>query len=59
MLRRLEHGFPGSRDVPDEAGRGIHALRALENFPLLGRPMQQGLSGACGAARVASAKEPR
>jgi aspartate ammonia-lyase len=59
MLRRLEHGFLGSRDVLDEAGHGIHALRALENFPLLGRPMQRGVSRACGAARVASAKEPR
>ena len=41
--------------MPDEAGHGIHALRALENFPLLGRPMQQGVSRAC----VAAAKEPR
>ena len=59
MLRRLEHGFLGSRDVPDEASHGIHARRALENFPLLGRPMQQSLSRACGAARVAAAREPR
>jgi aspartate ammonia-lyase len=59
MLRRLEHDFLGPRDVPDEASHGIHALRTLENVPLLGRPMRQGLSGACGAARVASAKEPR
>ena len=59
MLRRLEHGFLRSRDVPDEAGHGIHARRALENFPLLGRPMQQGVSRACGAARGAAAKEPR
>jgi aspartate ammonia-lyase len=57
-MPRLEHDLLGPRDVPDEAGHGIHALRAPE-FPLLGRPMQQGLSRACGAARVAVAKEPR
>jgi aspartate ammonia-lyase len=54
-MPRLEHDSLGARDVPDEAGHGIHALRALENFPLLGRPMQQGVSRAC----VAAAKEPR
>ena len=58
-MPRLEHDSLGPRDVPDEAGHGIHALRALENFPLPGRLMQQGLARACGAAHVAAAKEPR
>jgi hypothetical protein len=47
-MPRLERDSLGPRDVPDEAGHDIHALRALQNFPLVGRPMQQGLSRAYG-----------
>ena len=49
-MPRLEYDSRGPRDVLDEAGHGIHARRALQCFPLPGRPMQQGLSRACGAA---------
>ncbi|MFF2307959.1 aspartate ammonia-lyase [Streptomyces sp. NPDC058128] len=38
-LLREEHDLIGDRGVPAEAYYGIHTLRALENFPLTGRPV--------------------
>mgnify|MGYP003830003463 CR=1 FL=1 len=39
MSTRTEHDLLGARAVPAEAYYGIHALRAAENFPLLGQPL--------------------
>ena len=36
---RSEHDLLGDRDVPAEAYWGVHTLRALENYPITGRPI--------------------
>ena len=36
---RTEHDLLGERKVPDEAYWGVHTLRALENFPISGKPI--------------------
>lgn len=36
---RLEHDLLGGRAVPADAYWGIHTLRAVENFPISGRPV--------------------
>jgi len=36
---RLEHDLLGEREVPADAYWGIHTLRAVENFPITGRPI--------------------
>ncbi|MFO1489365.1 MAG: aspartate ammonia-lyase [Kiritimatiellia bacterium] len=36
---RTEHDLLGNRQVPAEAYWGIHTLRALENFPISGKPI--------------------
>ena len=38
---RREHDLLGERDVPDDALYGIQTLRALENFPITGRPVRE------------------
>ncbi|MCX6066418.1 MAG: aspartate ammonia-lyase [Chloroflexi bacterium] len=38
-LYRTEHDLLGERQVPDEVYYGIHTLRALENFPITGIPI--------------------
>ena len=38
---RTETDLLGSRDVPADALWGIHTLRAMENFPLAGRPVHR------------------
>ena len=38
MTVRIEHDLLGEREVPASAYWGIHTLRAMENFPLLGQP---------------------
>ena len=38
---RREHDLLGERDVPDDALYGIQTLRALENFPITGRPLRE------------------
>ena len=58
-MPRHEHDLLGERDVPDEARYGIHTLRALENFPLLGRPLHPGLSRAFGAVKLAALRTNR
>ena len=45
---RQEHDALGRREVPADALHGIHTLRALENFGLLGRPVHPGLARALG-----------
>ena len=36
---RIEHDLLGERDIPADAYWGIHTLRALENFPITGKPI--------------------
>jgi aspartate ammonia-lyase len=51
---RLEHDLLGCRELPKAARHGIHTLRALENFPLLGRPAHPELLRAFGAVKLAA-----
>jgi len=55
--KRTESDYLGSRELPAQTLMGIHTLRAMENFPLSGRPVPEGLvrafgmvKGACAAA---------
>ncbi len=51
---RIEHDLLGARELPSAARYGIHSLRALENFPLLGRPVHPELLRAFGAVKLAA-----
>jgi aspartate ammonia-lyase len=53
---RVETDLLGARDVPADALYGIHTLRALENFPLAGRPVHRRLVHAYGAVKQAAAR---
>jgi aspartate ammonia-lyase len=53
-MSRLEHDFLGERELPDETRYGIHTARAIENFPILGRPVHPGLARAFGAVKLAA-----
>lgn len=53
---RRETDLLGDRDVPAEALWGIHTLRAIENFPLAGRPVNRRLVHAFGAVKLAAAQ---
>jgi aspartate ammonia-lyase len=53
-MPRHEHDTLGPRDLPDDARYGIHTLRAIENFPLLGRPVAVGLARGYGAVKLAA-----
>ena len=52
---RLERDLLGERDVPAGALYGVHTVRALENFPLCGRPVHRALVRAFGAVKGACA----
>ncbi len=52
---RLESDLLGSRELPRGALHGIHTLRAIENFPLAGRPVRRELVHAFGAVKLAAA----
>jgi aspartate ammonia-lyase len=56
---RREHDALGERDVPADSLHGIHTARASENFPLLGRPVHQGLCRAFGAVKLAAVRTNR
>jgi aspartate ammonia-lyase len=56
---RREHDALGWRDVPAEALHGIHTVRAVENFPLLGRAVHPSLARAFGAVKLAAARTNR
>ena len=56
---RVEHDQLGSREVPADALYGIHTVRALENFPLAGRPVHAELVAAYGAVKLACATTNR
>lgn len=51
---RIEQDLLGARELPSTARHGIHGLRALENFPLLGRPAHPELLRAFGAVKLAA-----
>jgi aspartate ammonia-lyase len=52
---RTETDLLGSRELPRDALHGIHTLRAVENFPLAGRPVRPELIHAYGAVKLAAA----
>jgi aspartate ammonia-lyase len=56
MNYRQETDLLGVRDVPGDALWGIHTLRAIENFPIAGRPVHRGLVHAFGAVKLAAAR---
>lgn len=53
---RSERDMLGSAAIPAAALYGIHTLRALENFPLSGRPVSPALVRAYGAVKLACAR---
>ena len=53
---RKETDLLGTRDVPTDALWGIHTLRAVENFPIAGRPVHRRLVHAFGAVKLAAAR---
>jgi aspartate ammonia-lyase len=56
---RREHDALGERELPADALHGIHTLRALENFGLLGRPVHPNLTRALGAVKLAALRTNR
>jgi len=53
---RTEHDMLGEKAIPADALYGIHTARAMENFPLTGRPIHPGLVRAYGAVKLAAAE---
>ena len=53
---RSETDLLGAREVPADVLWGIHTLRAIENFPLAGRPVHRGLVHGFGAVKLAAAR---
>ncbi len=51
---RTEHDLLGEREVPASALYGIHTVRAVENFPVAGRPVHRRLVRAYGAVKLAA-----
>jgi aspartate ammonia-lyase len=56
MTPRLEHDALGGRPVPADALWGIHTARAMENFPLTGRPVRPPLIRALARVKQACAR---
>ncbi|MDP5227386.1 MULTISPECIES: aspartate ammonia-lyase [Arthrobacter] len=58
---RLEHDLLGNRNVPADAYWGVHTLRAVENFPITGRPLSTNphLVHALAAVKLAAARANR
>ncbi len=52
---RTEHDFLGDKELPAHLLIGIHTLRALDNFPLSGRPLPEGMIRAFGMVKWAAA----
>ena len=55
MSYRTERDFLGELSLPADALHGIHTARALENFPLAGRPVHPSLIRAYGMVKRACA----
>jgi len=56
---RKEHDFIGELAIPEGALYGIHTARAVENFPLAGRPVHPELVRAFGQVKLACAQANR
>jgi aspartate ammonia-lyase len=56
---RKERDLLGERDVPADVLWGIHTLRAVENFPLAGRPVFPALIRGYGLVKQACARTNR
>jgi len=56
---RIEQDLLGAMGVPLAARHGIHTARAMENFPLLGRPIHGQLARAFGAVKLAALRTNR
>ena len=52
---RTEIDLLGTRDIPVQAYWGIHTARAIENFPISGRPAHPGLIRALAMVKKACA----
>jgi len=50
---RQESDLLGPKEIPAQALYGVHTARALENFPLAGRPVHRALVRAYGAVKAA------
>ena len=59
MNARVEKDSLGTRDVPQAAYYGIHALRGQENFPITGLPMPSSLIAAIAMVKKAAAQANR
>ena len=53
---RCETDLLGAREVPADVLWGIHTLRAIENFPLAGRPVHRRLVHGFGAVKLAAVR---
>jgi aspartate ammonia-lyase len=53
---RIERDLLGEREIPVAALYGIATRRAVENFPLSGRPVHRGLVRGYGAVKLACAR---
>jgi len=56
---RSEHDLLGEAQLPAQALHGVHTARALENFPLSGRPVHPELVKAYGMVKLACAQTNR
>ncbi len=56
---RTENDLLGERQIPADALYGIHTVRAVENFPLSGRRVNQGLIRGYGAVKLACIRTNR
>ena len=55
MKTRTEKDFLGEKEIPADAPWGIHTARALENFPIPGRPVPSSLISAMAQVKKACA----
>ncbi|WP_235720840.1 lyase family protein [Magnetospirillum molischianum] len=58
-MARHERDLLGEREVPDDVLWGIHTLRAVENFPISGRPPAPALIRAMAQVKAAAARTNR
>ena len=56
---RTERDLLGEMKIPADAPHGIHTARALDNFPLSGRPVHEELARAYGTVKLACARTNR
>ncbi len=56
---RIEQDLIGEVNLPEDVLHGIHTVRALENFPLAGRPVDPALVRAYGDVKLACAMTNR